>query len=100
MAVAAGVFIVAFLFAGALPLLPLLFKRLARHPHRGVNRIGRVFAFVTLWCAFNVSFATIWGALVIRNLPEAGRVYFLLWIFLFQIPALAAVSRVMRDDGP
>ena len=89
---------IALLLLGAIPLLPLVAKRLQVNRRPAVQRFGRVLAFLTLWCAFNASFATIWGAIIVRAQKPAEVSLFFLWLLLLQVPALVIVHRLVREQ--
>lgn len=54
--------VVALLLLGAIPLLPLVLKPLARGPAPGIAKLGRALAVVALSLAFHVSVLATWGA--------------------------------------
>jgi hypothetical protein len=88
------------LLLGAIPLLPLVAKRLQVDRRPPVQRLGRALAFLTLWGAFNASFATIWGALIVRSQEPAEAPLFFLWLLFLQIPALVFISRLVGTSPP
>lgn len=90
----------AFCLVCAIPLVPLVAKRLQRASRPAARLIGRVLAFLSLWCTFNMSFAAIWGAVLVRGLEPREVTYFFLWLALSQIPALIVVHRLVRDEPP
>ena len=52
------------------PLAVIGAGRLSRHEDPGLAALGRLLGCVLLHLSFNLSFATIWGALVLRRSPE------------------------------
>jgi hypothetical protein len=87
----------AFLVLGAIPLLPLLAKKLESSRRPAVHRFGRVLAYVTLWGALNASFAAMLGAFVVRGMEPREVGFLVAGLVLFQIPAVFVVGRVV--DG-
>jgi hypothetical protein len=89
-----GVFLLAFFFVGAVPLLPLLLRPLTRHPNVNVRGVAKVLVMALLWLGFDFSFMTIWGA--VRFVPEWWEL--LIGVPLLQIPAAWFSIRVAFDE--
>ena len=95
---AGGVFLVAFFFVGAVPLLPLFLRPLTRHRSVHVRGVAKLIVMALLWLAFDFSFMAIWGA--VKFVPEWWQL--LIGVPLLQIPAAWFSVRVAfgDDDGP
>jgi len=87
--------LLAFLFVGALPLLPLLARPLTRHPTPWVQLAGRVTAMLLLWITFDVSLMATWGA--VRFVPVWWAV--LLGAVPLQVAAAWLSYRVAFDES-
>jgi hypothetical protein len=85
--------VLAILFLGAIPLLPLCVRPLRTHRNPLVRSLGKLAAMGLLWLAFNCSLLTIWGALF---LPEWWCIA--LGLPLLQFPAAWFSYRIAFGD--
>jgi hypothetical protein len=93
-AVLAVATLLAFALVGAIPVLPVVLRRVTEHRGTVARRLGRALAMVLFWLGFNWSLMAIWGA--VGFVPAWWAL--IVGVPLLQIPAGWLSYRVVFGD--